>query len=54
MKLEILVTDGQLTQVVEGILHSAYTGKIGDGKITVSPIEEVIRIRTKEHGDMAI
>lgn len=54
IKLEILVTDGQLTQVVQGIMHSAYTGKIGDGKITVSPIDDVIRIRTKEHGDMAV
>jgi nitrogen regulatory protein P-II 1 len=54
MKLEVLVTDGQLMQVVEGILHAAHTGKIGDGKITVSPVEEVIRIRTQEHGDAAI
>jgi nitrogen regulatory protein P-II 1 len=54
IKLEILVSEVQLIQVVEAIMHSAHTGKIGDGKITVSPIEDVIRIRTKEHGDMAI
>src|SRR5690348_14543828 len=54
VKIEVLVTDSQVTQVIEGILHAAHTGKIGDGKITVSPVDEVIRIRTRERGETAI
>lgn len=54
LKIEIVVRDEQVEQVVEAILQSAYTGKIGDGKIFISPVEEVIRIRTKERGNKAI
>ena len=46
--------DDLVPKVVETILESAQTGKIGDGKIFVSPVEEVIRIRTNERGEEAI
>jgi nitrogen regulatory protein P-II 1 len=54
LKLEVVVRDDQLTPVMEAIMRTAYTGKIGDGKIFVSDLQEVVRIRTKEHGDAAI
>ncbi|MCS7150120.1 MAG: P-II family nitrogen regulator [Caldimicrobium sp.] len=54
LKIEVVVRDEQVDAVVEAILKSAYTGKIGDGKIFISPVEEVIRIRTKERGERAI
>ena len=54
IKLEIIVDAAQADQVVAKIKESAYTGKIGDGKIFVFPVEEVIRVRTGEHGEDAI
>ena len=54
VKLEIIVDAAQVDQVVAKIKESAYTGKIGDGKIFVLPIEEVIRVRTGEYGKDAI
>ncbi|QAU24439.1 P-II family nitrogen regulator [Dyella sp. M7H15-1] len=48
IKLEVAVSDDQLERVVEAITQSARTGKIGDGKIFVSHLEQVIRIRTGE------
>ncbi len=54
VKLEVIVDAAQVDQVVAKIKESAYTGKIGDGKIFVLPIEEVIRVRTGEHGKEAI
>ena len=48
IKLEVAVSDDQLERVIEAIQQSARTGKIGDGKIFVSPLEQVIRIRTGE------
>ena len=54
LKLEIAVTNELMEQVVESITRSASTGKIGDGKIFVSSLEEVIRIRTGETGAQAI
>jgi nitrogen regulatory protein P-II 1 len=54
VKLEILVEDSHLTAVVDAIIKAAHTGKIGDGKIFITNIEDVIRIRTNEHGDIAI
>ena len=54
MKLELVVSDAMLDQVVDAILETAQTGKIGDGKIFVESIERVIRIRTGEEGDDAI
>jgi len=54
LKLEIAVTTEMVEQVVEAITQSASTGKIGDGKIFISGLEEVIRIRTGETGAQAI
>ncbi len=54
LKLEIAVSDDRVDEVVSIILEAAGTGKIGDGKIFVTPLEEVIRIRTGERGDEAI
>ena len=52
--MQILVTDDKVTAVVDAITAAARTGKIGDGKIFVSTVEEVIRIRTGEKGADAI
>ncbi|WP_114416751.1 P-II family nitrogen regulator [Marinospirillum perlucidum] len=54
VKLEIAVDDAQLEQVIDAIVKVANTGKIGDGKIFVSPLDEVIRIRTGEKGKDAV
>jgi nitrogen regulatory protein P-II 1 len=54
VKLEIIVTDSQVGQVIEAIQKSAMTGRIGDGKIFVHDIEEAIRIRTGERGESAV
>ena len=54
VKLEIVVNDERVTKAVEVIVHSAKTGKIGDGKVFVLPVENAIRIRTEERGDAAI
>ena len=54
MKLEVIVEDNQVNDVIESIKSSAYSGKIGDGKIFVSNIEQVIRIRTGEKDSDAV
>lgn len=54
IKLEVIITDAQVREVVETIERTAKTGKIGDGKIFVLPVDDVIRIRTGETGDFAI
>jgi nitrogen regulatory protein P-II 1 len=54
IKIEIVLADGILTNAVNAILGSAKTGKIGDGKVFVSDVEEAIRIRTDEKGEAAI
>jgi nitrogen regulatory protein PII len=54
VKLEIIVAAGQVDEVVDRIRQAANTGKIGDGKIFVLPVEEVIRVRTGEKGREAI
>jgi nitrogen regulatory protein P-II 2 len=54
VKLEAAVTDGMVDSVIEAISKAANTGKIGDGKIFVSALEQIIRIRTGETGDEAI
>jgi len=54
VKIEIVVPDHRSDQVVETIMASAKTGRIGDGKIFVLPVEEVVRIRTGERGEAAI
>jgi nitrogen regulatory protein P-II 2 len=53
-KVEIAVEDSQLDQAVEAICKAAHTGKIGDGKIFVSNLEQTIRIRTGETGNDAL
>ena len=54
VKLEIIVADEMAAQVVETIERAARTGRIGDGKIFVMPMEEVVRIRTGERGTNAL
>ncbi len=54
VKMEIAIDDDLLDQVIEAIMSKANTGKIGDGKIFVSPIEQAIRIRTGESGPEAL
>lgn len=54
LKIEIVVADEDVDKVIEAVLQSAATGKIGDGKIFVVPVEEAVRIRTGERGPSAI
>lgn len=54
VKVEIVVEESRVEEVVETIVSSVRTGKIGDGKIFVLPVEEVVRIRTGEKGKTAI
>jgi len=54
VKVEVVCTDEDVHQVVEAIEQAARTGRIGDGKIFVFPVEEVIRVRTGERGSSAI
>ena len=53
-KLEILVSDPEVSRITDVIVTAANTGAIGDGKIWITPVEEVIRVRTGERGDNAI
>jgi nitrogen regulatory protein P-II 1 len=54
IKLEIVVADNQVDPAVGAIIKAAKTGKIGDGKVFVSSVEQAIRIRTEEKGDAAV
>ncbi len=54
IKLEIIVRDDQVREIVEAVQRAAHTGRIGDGKIFVTPVDEVMRIRTGEVGESAI
>lgn len=54
VKIEVVVEDGEADAVVDAVVASARTGEVGDGKIFVSPVEEVIRIRTGDRGSSAI
>jgi nitrogen regulatory protein P-II 1 len=54
VKLEVVAADDQVEAVVKAILESASTGRIGDGKIFVAPVENAIRIRTGETGDVVL
>ena len=54
LKLEVAVADEQVDATLDAIIQAANTGKIGDGKIFVSPLEQLIRIRTGETGEEAI
>jgi nitrogen regulatory protein P-II 1 len=53
-KIEVFVTDDQVEPVVETIARIANTGQVGDGKIFILPVEDAIRIRTRESGDSAL
>jgi nitrogen regulatory protein P-II 1 len=50
VKIEVLVDDADATAVVDAIIGAAQTGKIGDGKVWTVPVEDVVRVRTGEHG----
>ncbi|MEO5960289.1 MAG: P-II family nitrogen regulator [Opitutaceae bacterium] len=54
VRVEIAVTDDVVGKAIDAIVSSAKTGKIGDGKVFVLPLEEVVRIRTEERGEPAI
>ncbi len=54
IKIEVVLAEAQVQAVVEAIVKAAKTGKIGDGKVFVSPIENAIRIRTEETGEQAV
>ncbi|MDO9366602.1 MAG: P-II family nitrogen regulator [Methylotenera sp.] len=54
IKLELVIADNIVDAAVEAIIKAAHTGKIGDGKIFVSAVEQVIRIRTGETGESAV
>ena len=54
VKLEIICADDMVDRAVEAIVNAARTGRIGDGKIFISTVEEVIRIRTGERGESAV
>jgi nitrogen regulatory protein PII len=54
VKIELVVSDSRTDEAVAAIVKAAKTGKIGDGKVFVSNIEEAIRIRTEEKGDQAV
>ena len=53
-KIEVAVADDRVEETIEAITNSARTGKVGDGKIFVTPLEQAIRIRTGETGDSAL
>lgn len=54
IEIELIVNDDQEDAVVKALLESASTGEVGDGKIFISPVEDIIRIRTEERGLEAI
>ena len=54
IRVEMVVVDGAVDSVIEAIVKAARTGKIGDGKIFVSSVEQAVRIRTGESGDAAL
>lgn len=54
IKLEVVVPDSLVEKIVKVIQEKAYTGSVGDGKIFIIPVEDAMRIRTKERGEQAI
>ena len=54
VKIEVVVADSLVTRAVDAVLKAAKTGKIGDGKVFILPVEESIRIRTEERGEKAV
>jgi nitrogen regulatory protein P-II 1 len=53
-RVEVVAKDGDVERIVSAIREAAQTGKIGDGKIFIHPVEDAIRIRTSERGDLAL
>lgn len=53
-KVEVVVPDVAVDRVIDAIVHAARTGNIGDGKIFIIPVEEAVRVRTGERGDVAV
>jgi nitrogen regulatory protein P-II 1 len=54
MKIELIIADDQVDETVQAIVESARTGKIGDGKVFIYPIDDVVRIRNRERGEAAL
>jgi len=54
MKVEVVVADERVAEAIESIVRAAKTGKIGDGKVFVTAVEQAVRIRTGETGDQAV
>jgi nitrogen regulatory protein P-II 1 len=54
VRVEVIIQESQVDAAIESIIKAARTGKIGDGKIFVTPVEQVIRIRTGESGEAAV
>ncbi len=54
VKIEVVVRDEDVEKVIEAIMKTAQTGRVGDGKIFIIPVEDVVRIRTGERGNQAI
>ena len=54
IKIEVVIDDAAVDKVLEAVVEAARTGKIGDGKVWVSPVEEVVRVRTGERGIEAL
>ena len=54
VKIDVVIDDDLIEEAIEKITKAAHTGKIGDGKIFISPVEEVVRIRTGERGAVAL
>ncbi|OGW86706.1 MAG: transcriptional regulator [Omnitrophica bacterium RIFCSPHIGHO2_02_FULL_46_11] len=54
VKVEIVVGDGEAETIIQSIIESAYTGSVGDGKVFVYDVSEVVRIRTRERGQRAL
>jgi len=54
IKIEMILPDAVVTAAVEAIVKAAHTGKIGDGKVFVYPVEDAVRIRTEERGENAL
>lgn len=54
VRLEVVVKDEDLDSTIKAIREAAFTGKVGDGKIFIYPVGDVVRIRTAEHGEIAV
>ena len=54
VKFELVVSDEDTERIVDLICKTAHTGEVGDGKVFITPVEDVVRIRTHEHGEKAI